>query len=366
MSCSIEPAVLAIAASSFHREGYAVLPAFSEPAEVQSMRSEMAALTSEWWQATRAGASVASVFRTDGLQAAAQGSKDYFMSSGDKVRFFEEAGERSRGADDGMPPLNKVGHGLHLNASTSFGAYARSPRVAAVARAVAGLRAPVLPQSMYIFKGAQAGGAVTSHQDGSFLYTRPVQTVVGLWLALHDAHEGNGCLWARPGSHREPLRRRFVRVVGEEGDTAMSFANVSYGRAAGERATPEQEEASLSPRLLGEGEAHAVPQTATADAAAVAESGRAREWEGTWPAAQAELGPASSAALAARGFEPLPVKAGDLVVLSGTLDHLSLPNHSPADRHTFQLHMVEGPAAGVSWAPENWLQYEGGFMELGA
>jgi hypothetical protein len=49
---------------------------------------------------------------------------------------------------------------------------------------VAGLRAPVLPQSMYIFKSAAVGGPVTSHQDGTFLYTRPQQTVVGLWLAL--------------------------------------------------------------------------------------------------------------------------------------------------------------------------------------
>ena len=66
---------------------------------------------------------------------------------------------------------------------------------------------------------------------------------------------------------------------------------------------------------------------------------------------------ATSAELAARGFVPLPVRAGDLVVLAGTLDHLSLPNLSPDARHTFQLHMVEGPDAGVEWAPENWLQY---------
>ena len=54
------------------------------------------------------------------------------------------------------------------------------------------------------------------------------------------------------------------------------------------------------------------------------------------------------------------MRAGDLAVFPGTLDHLSLPNRSPHDRHTFQLHMIEGPAAGVQWAPENWLQYPGG------
>ena len=60
------------------------------------------------------------------------------------------------------------------------------------------------------------------------------------------------------------------------------------------------------------------------------------------------------------------VRAGDLVLFPGTLDHLSLPNSSPRARHTFQLHLVEGPAAGVSWAPENWLQTgrTEGFLKL--
>ena len=69
---------------------------------------------------------------------------------------------------------------------------------------------------------------------------------------------------------------------------------------------------------------------------------------------------AAAAELAARGFVPLDVRAGDLVMFAGTLDHLSLPNGSPHDRHTFQLHMIEGPTAGVQWGAENWLQYPQG------
>ena len=52
---------------------------------------------------------------------------------------------------------------------------------------------------------------VTSHQDSTFLFTEPKQSCLGLWLALEDATETNGCLWCRPGSHREPVRRQFVR-----------------------------------------------------------------------------------------------------------------------------------------------------------
>ena len=57
---------------------------------------------------------------------------------------------------------------------------------------------------------------------------------------------------------------------------------------------------------------------------------------------------------------PLPVKVGDLVLIHGQLDHLSLPNRSDKSRHTFQLHLVEGAAAGVEWSPKNWLQYPDG------
>ena len=35
-------------------------------------------------------------------------------------------------------------------------------------------------------------------------------TVVGFWVALQDATVDNGCLWAQPGGHRGPLRKRFV------------------------------------------------------------------------------------------------------------------------------------------------------------
>ncbi|RWW21317.1 hypothetical protein BHE74_00059288, partial [Ensete ventricosum] len=54
------------------------------------------------------------------------------------------------------------------------------------------------------------GGEVVPHQDNSFLYTEP-PSCTGLWLALEDATTANGCLWAIPGSHKNGLKRRFIR-----------------------------------------------------------------------------------------------------------------------------------------------------------
>ena len=64
------------------------------------------------------------------------------------------------------------------------------------------------------------------------------------------------------------------------------------------------------------------------------------------------------------GFVPIECKAGDLLVFPGELDHLSLPNYSDHQRHTFQLHLVEGEGAGVKWSEMNWLQYPVGIPFL--
>jgi phytanoyl-CoA hydroxylase len=63
------------------------------------------------------------------------------------------------------------------------------------------------------------------------------------------------------------------------------------------------------------------------------------------------------AALRAAGYTELPVKKGDLVLIHGKVDHLSLMNNSPISRHTFQLHLVESSPAS-QWRPTNWQQYD--------
>merc|ERR1712154_193616 len=70
------------------------------------------------------------------------------------------------------------------------------------------------------------------------------------------------------------------------------------------------------------------------------------------------MGP--SQGLKERGFKPIECKAGDLLVIHGSVDHLSLPNVSNKPRQTYQLHLVEGPGENITWSPQNWLQYPEG------
>ena len=143
-------------------------------------------------------------------------SDEWFLGSGGEVRaFFEEdAFDEHGGLRQPIElSINKLGHAMH-DLDPVFERFSRTAELAAVAKD-AGLDDPLLLQSMYIFKQPHIGGEVTCHQDATFLCTEPV-TVTGFWFALEDATLENGCLWAQPGGHRGPLRKRFVR---EGGDT---------------------------------------------------------------------------------------------------------------------------------------------------
>lgn len=146
-------------------------------------------------------------------QLRAQGSTDYFLSSGDKIRFFFEKGVFDQKGNFLVPPeksINKIGHALHAR-DPVFKAVTHSPKMQALVRSL-GLQRPVVVQSMYIFKQPRLGGEVSSHQDASFLHTEPLGRVLGVWLALEDATLENGCLWFIPGSHTGGVSRRMVRT----------------------------------------------------------------------------------------------------------------------------------------------------------
>ena len=43
---------------------------------------------------------------------------------------------------------------------------------------------------------------VIPHQDATYLWMEGGLKVMGLWIALEDATEENGCLWFVPGSQK--------------------------------------------------------------------------------------------------------------------------------------------------------------------
>ncbi len=191
---------------SFERDGFLVVEDFVTGEACAALRARAGALVEEFDPA-----GVVSIFSTN---EQTRTSDDYFLESGDCVRFFFE--ERAF-ADDGSlrqskeHSINKIGHALH-DLDPIFARFSRMPEIAAVATDLK-FRRPLLVQSMYIFKQPNIGGEVVCHQDSTFLYTEP-PSVIGLWFALEEATRENGCLWALPGGHKCGLKSRFLRAAG--------------------------------------------------------------------------------------------------------------------------------------------------------
>jgi len=136
---------------------------------------------------------------------------DYFIDSGDKIRFFleedafDDSGQLRQAKYDS---LNKMGHAMH-DLDPVFDAFSRTPQLETVVRDV-GFEDPAIIQSMYIFKPPHIGGEVVCHQDSSYIYTEP-ESCVGFWFALDDATVENSCMYFIPGGHKMPLKKRNYR-----------------------------------------------------------------------------------------------------------------------------------------------------------
>ena len=189
---------------SYHRDGYLVVENFAAHEDCEQLKQRAEELVADFDPQ-----GVISIFST---KEQTRVSDDYFLESGDKIRFFFE---EDAFAPDGSlrqskeRSINKIGHALH-DLDPLFDRFSRKPELAAMA-ADLGFRQPLLLQSMYIFKQPNIGGEVTCHQDATFLYTEPM-TVTGFWFALEDATLENGCLWAIPGGHRSGMKKRFSRA----------------------------------------------------------------------------------------------------------------------------------------------------------
>ncbi|ORX62382.1 phytanoyl-CoA dioxygenase [Hesseltinella vesiculosa] len=138
---------------------------------------------------------------------------DYFLTSGDKVRYFFEEGAFNDRGELTVPKeraINKVGHGLHM-LDPVFAGFTLNDKMASLAHQI-GFQSPRVLQSMIICKQPSIGGKVPSHQDSSFLYTDPL-SARGFWFALEDCTPTNGALSFIPGSHKDvPVTKRFVRA----------------------------------------------------------------------------------------------------------------------------------------------------------
>src|ERR1043165_8490200 len=146
--------------AQYDEQGFLVLEGFADEAECDQLRARAEELVREFDPAE-----VISIFSTHEQNRL---TDDYFLTSGDKIRFFFE--ENAFNPDGTLKykkekSINKIGHALH-DLDSVFQKFSRREKLKQLATAL-GFADSLLLQSMYIFKQPNIGGEVTCHQDST-------------------------------------------------------------------------------------------------------------------------------------------------------------------------------------------------------
>ena len=269
----------------FKKDGYLVIPDYYNAKEVKKMKDRAQHLLDTFDPSKHPR----TLFTTSEDKHTAD---KYFLESSDKISYFFEEQSSAQEAG-GSKEINKIGHYLHELDETFAEMTLTHPLIGKTIRSL-GYKAPVILQSMLIFKQPLIGGRVNPHQDNTFLYTKPYSTS-GFWIPLEDVIEENGCLWFIPGSHTKyPVTRHFKRMPSlSDGEDKMMFEYSDEHRDL-----PDLDDKEVE-------------------------------------------------------YKSVCIKAGSAVLLHGSVVHMSKRNLSPHSRYTFAFHIVEGT---YEYPKENWIR----------
>ncbi|MFK7824679.1 MAG: phytanoyl-CoA dioxygenase family protein [Oligoflexales bacterium] len=179
---------------SFSRCGYLILENWATDKECEQLKNQMNTILDNFSQKKQDNCSFFSTTTKD------HESDRYFLDSANKISIFYEKESFSSEGKLQYPlsqSINKVGHALH-ELDAVFMDFSSQKKIVGLCELLSGITRPHCIQSMYIFKQPKIGGEVVCHQDSTYIHTKSGK-LLGMWLALEDANQENGCLWGIPG-----------------------------------------------------------------------------------------------------------------------------------------------------------------------
>lgn len=193
-------------AEFYENNGYLVVKNFLSPEEVEALKGEARKLIAEH------------VNKPEDVLTFADEGNEKWESSLYRTTLFVESKAVDENGKIILPSdraVHKIAHGLQYDPSAVVSKKTiYSDKIKDLIRTVAKHEQPKVTQIMYLLKPPQIGSPRKPHQDETYLRTDPAGHLVGVWIALDDATEENGCLDFVPGSHKvlQPVTRLFRKM----------------------------------------------------------------------------------------------------------------------------------------------------------